>query len=89
MKRTKLVVGLGALTLAVAGMFSFKPAKKFAPLTQVYAPGYGYLFGNSPAVNWTGVKGTSGHTAFFKTISGSLVTLRSSSSGLAGNAYIH
>jgi len=89
MKRTKLVVGLSALTLAVAGMFAFKPAKKFAVLTKVYAPGYGYLFGATPQVNWTSVKGLSGHTAFFKTISGSLVTLKTSSAGAATNAYIH
>jgi hypothetical protein len=86
MRRTNLYVALASLMLTVVSFFSFKPTKKKVSVTWVYAAGYGYLFGNNPMVQWTSLPG---HTAFFKTAAGPLVTLMTSPSMWAGKAYVH
>ena len=86
MKRTNLLVALSALTVTVAGIFSFKPSQKSPLPFCVYAAGYGYLFGGTPLIPWTN---TSGHTAFFKTVTGPLVTLMTGTALFLGKAYVH
>jgi len=86
MKRTNCYVALAALSLTITGIFSFKPAKKSSGVYCVYAAGYGYLFGGTPLIPWTNV---TGHTAFFKTTGGPLVTLKTSSALLfVSKAYV-
>ncbi|MFT3823003.1 MAG: hypothetical protein QM731_03750 [Chitinophagaceae bacterium] len=77
MKKSKFFVLAGVVTLAVVSIFGTKPAKKFAFTPTAFANGYGQIFAGATSSHLTTIKGSL-KTAFFKTLSGSISTLRTS-----------
>ncbi|SEW04675.1 hypothetical protein SAMN05428988_1554 [Chitinophaga sp. YR573] len=88
MKNSKIALFAGALTLIVGSIYATKPAKK-AAATKAYArsPFNATLFAGVASPYLTTAT-DSGKKAKFSTVSGSSVTLRTSSASNAKTIYI-
>ncbi len=82
MKKTKILIALGAVTMAIVGIFGTKPEKKFNSATQIYAGGaYGQILITAGTSSHLTTVAANGSKAMFKTVNGSAVTLFTATPG--------
>ena len=88
MKRSQIVIALGAFTLAIGSFSITKASKQFNCVTCIKGRVYSANF-TVPCAHWTTDNSTGAVTAFFKTLNGITRTMVTVVAGTPVKAYYH